>query len=62
MSKPIKNTKSNPKLFWKVARKVVTCMFTSNTALCFAPDSIHLAVTSMDGTLRIIDLDREQYS
>jgi WD40 repeat protein len=53
VTKPPKNTKLNPRSYWKVSQKAVT-------SLSFAPDCIHIAITSMDGTLKIIDFDNEK--
>ncbi|KAI8905959.1 WD40-repeat-containing domain protein [Gorgonomyces haynaldii] len=52
VSKPPKNTKHNPRSYWKISSKPLTC-------ITFAPDSIHCAITSMDGHLRVIDYDRD---
>ena len=48
------NTRHNPRSYWKVARKSIT-------AISFSPDAIHFAISSKDGTLKVIDYDKETY-
>lgn len=46
--KPPKSQKVNPISVWHVSSRPIT-------AISFSPDCVHVAVTSMDGCLRIID-------
>lgn len=48
------NHKTNPVAYWSVSRQPIN-------AFAFSPDSIHLAVVSEDGCLRIIDYVKEKY-
>ncbi|KAJ3269425.1 hypothetical protein HDV01_001423 [Terramyces sp. JEL0728] len=48
-----KGSKSNPRVYWKISKKSITC-------IAFSPDMVHFAVTSMDGTLRIFNLQTEK--
>jgi len=50
-----KNQKVNPVASWKLSNQRIN-------AFAFSPDSRHLAAVSEDGTLRIIDYLKEEYS
>ncbi|KAI8815309.1 WD40-repeat-containing domain protein [Cladochytrium replicatum] len=51
--KPHKNGKHNPASWWQVGRRAIT-------AISFSPDCQHVAVTSMDGTMKVIDYTNER--
>ncbi|GAB00071.1 uncharacterized protein L969DRAFT_97295 [Mixia osmundae IAM 14324] len=53
VSRPPTKTRINPISHWKVSRKGLT-------DLAFSPDTSHLAITSEDGALRIVDADSER--
>ncbi|KAJ3373452.1 hypothetical protein HDU91_000067 [Kappamyces sp. JEL0680] len=42
-----KGSKNNPRTYWKISRKSVT-------SISFSPDFQHFAVTSMDGTMKVV--------
>ncbi|KAJ3331572.1 hypothetical protein HDU76_002796 [Blyttiomyces sp. JEL0837] len=46
--KPAKSAKGNPMSVWQVSRRPIT-------AISFSPDCQHVAITSMDGRLRVVD-------
>ncbi|BFZ59688.1 hypothetical protein YB2330_000703 [Saitoella coloradoensis] len=48
-----KAVKTNPMAYWKVAKQAIT-------AFAFSPDCQHIAITSDDGTLKIIDFHAER--
>jgi len=48
-----KNQKTNPVSYWKVSNARIN-------AISFSPDGRHLAVVSEDGTLRVIEIHKEQ--
>lgn len=50
-----KNQKTNPVAAWKLSNQRIN-------AFAFSPDNRHLAVVSEDGTLRIIDYLKEEYT
>lgn len=50
-----KNQKVNPVASWKLSNQRIN-------AFAFSPDNRHLAAVSEDGTLRIIDYLKEEYS
>jgi hypothetical protein len=52
-SKPARAT-HNPCSYWKISKKALT-------SLSFSPDLSHLSVTSMEGTLTILDTAKEVY-
>lgn len=47
LRKAPKGSKNNPRTYWKISRKSIT-------AVAFSPDFLHFAVTSMDGTMKIV--------
>lgn len=51
-SKPPQNSKQNPRSYWKVASKGLT-------SIAFCPDGVHFAVTSLDGTLKVLNYEKE---
>ncbi|KAI8328350.1 WD40-repeat-containing domain protein, partial [Blakeslea trispora] len=51
--RPHKSPKYNPVSFWKMSSKGLT-------DFAFSPDGIHLAVTGMDGQMRVIDFRNER--
>ncbi|KAI7888305.1 WD40-repeat-containing domain protein [Mucor mucedo] len=51
--RPHKSTKYNPVSFWKVSKLGLT-------DIAFSPDNMHLAITGVDGQLRIIDYRNER--
>ncbi|KAG2230777.1 hypothetical protein INT48_001679 [Thamnidium elegans] len=52
--RPHKNTKYNPVSFWKISNRGLT-------DIAYSSDNIHLAITGVDGLLRIIDYRNERY-
>ncbi|KAJ8327238.1 hypothetical protein O5D80_004645 [Batrachochytrium dendrobatidis] len=48
VSKSFKQLKHNPIEYWKVSKKAIT-------AISFSPDCQHVAITSMEGVLAVID-------
>ncbi len=50
-----KNQRTNPVAVWKLSNHRIN-------AFAFSPDNRHLAVVSEDGTLRIIDYLKEEYT
>ncbi|KAI8987650.1 WD40-repeat-containing domain protein [Mycotypha africana] len=51
--RPHRSSKYNPVSFWKVSERGLT-------DIAFAPDGVHLAITGVDGQLRIIDYRNER--
>jgi WD40 repeat protein len=47
--------KSNPVAYWKICNQKIN-------AFAFSPDDVHLAIAAADGSMRVIDLHKEQYA
>ncbi|KAJ2992677.1 hypothetical protein HDV02_002903, partial [Globomyces sp. JEL0801] len=48
-----KASKSNPRSYWKISKKAIT-------AIAFSPDLQHFAASSLDGTLKILNITTEK--